>query len=83
MAGLRGQYQLHHCRLPDIRRRALIVDLISCPPNAKLDGVRRALIAYWAEGLTGLNERGALTMFSRFHNWNAVAEIRDRLIGMA
>ena len=49
----------------------------------QLDGVRRALIAYWAEGLTGLKERGALTMFSRFHNWNAVAEIRDRLIRIA
>jgi hypothetical protein len=46
----------------------------------KLDGVRRALIAYWAEALIGLQERGSSSMFARYHNWNAVAEIRGRLI---
>ncbi len=46
-----------------------------------LTGVRRALIAYWAEALLGINERGVESVFSRFHNWNAVAEIRSRLIG--
>lgn len=45
-----------------------------------LDGVRRALIAYWAEALIGLKERGSSSMFARYHNWNAVAEIRGRLI---
>ena len=45
----------------------------------KLDGVRRALVAYWFEGLMGLKERGALSLFTKFHNWNAVAEIHSRL----
>ncbi len=44
----------------------------------QLVGVRRALIAYWAEALTGLRERGALSFFARYHNWNAVAEINMR-----
>jgi hypothetical protein len=47
----------------------------------QLDGVRRALIAYWAEAIIGIQERGSMSVFSRFHNWNAVAEIRARLIG--
>lgn len=45
----------------------------------RLDGVRRALIAYWSEALIGLKERDSLSAFSRFHNWNAVAEIHTRL----
>jgi hypothetical protein len=48
-----------------------------------LTGVRRALIAYWTEALLGISERGVESVFSRFHNWNAVAEIRHRLIGAA
>jgi len=47
----------------------------------RLEGVRRALIAYWAEALIEINERGVESVFSRFHNWNAVAEIRSRLTG--
>jgi hypothetical protein len=47
----------------------------------KLDGVRRALIAYWAEALVGISERRSMSVFSRFHNWNAVAEIRARVTG--
>lgn len=46
----------------------------------QLDGVRRALIAYWAEALIGLKERGSSSMFARHHNWNAIAEIRSRMI---
>lgn len=46
-----------------------------------LDGVRRALIAYWAEALIGLKERGSTSWFARFHDWNAVAELRARSIG--
>ncbi len=48
-----------------------------------LPGVRRALIAYWVEALIGINERGIESNFARYHNWNAVAEIRSRLIGAA
>jgi hypothetical protein len=47
----------------------------------RLEGVRRALIAYWAEALIGIKERGASSVFARFHNWNALAEIRARAIG--
>jgi hypothetical protein len=47
----------------------------------KLDGVRRALIAYWSEGLIGLKERGVSSSYAKYHNWNAVAEIRSRLLG--
>jgi hypothetical protein len=46
----------------------------------KLDGVRRALIAYWAEALIGMKERGSSSLYARYHNWNAVAEIRMRLL---
>jgi hypothetical protein len=42
-----------------------------------LDGVRRALIAYWTEALIGLRERGSLSLFARSHNYNAVARIID------
>jgi hypothetical protein len=47
----------------------------------RLDGVRRALLAYWSEALIGMKERSAPSIFARFHNWNAVAEIRSRAIG--
>ncbi len=45
----------------------------------KLDGVRRALIAYWTEGLIGLKEKNINSTYARHHNWNAVAEINSRL----
>ena len=45
-----------------------------------LPGVRRALIAYWNEALIGLKENDSLSLFSKHHNWNAVAEIRSRLL---
>lgn len=45
-----------------------------------LDGVRRALIAYWSEALIGLKERNSLSLFARHHNWNAVAKIHSKII---
>jgi len=45
----------------------------------QLDGVRRALLAYWSEALTGLRERGSLSLYARHHNYNAVAKIVDSL----
>ena len=45
----------------------------------KLEGVRRASIAYWSEALIGLKDRSAQSLYARHHNWNAVAEIRSRL----
>lgn len=46
----------------------------------KLTGVRRAIIAYWTEALVELQERGGLSTFSRYHNWNAVAELKKRIL---
>lgn len=34
----------------------------------ELDGVRRALIAYWMDGLMRLKEKGSASFFARFHN---------------
>lgn len=45
----------------------------------QLEGVRRALIAYWTEGLIRLRERNTNSSFARFHNWNAVAEINKQI----
>ena len=40
-----------------------------------LNGVRRALIAYWNEALIRLKEKDSLSLYARFHNWNAVAQL--------
>jgi hypothetical protein len=45
----------------------------------KLDGIRRALIAYWNEALINLKERNTKSLFSRHHNWNAIARINKLL----
>lgn len=45
-----------------------------------LDGVRRALIAYWTDSLIRMKEKNSQSMFAKSHNWNAVAEIRSRLL---
>ena len=44
-----------------------------------LQGVRRAIIAYWTEALVNLQEKGKTSVHSRHHNWNAVAEIKKRI----
>jgi hypothetical protein len=45
----------------------------------QLDGVRRALIAYWFEALVKLKEKGSLSIFQRYHNWNAIARIHSMI----
>jgi hypothetical protein len=45
-----------------------------------LNGVRRAIIAYWSESLIGLQERNVGSVYARHHNWNAVAELRSRIL---
>lgn len=45
-----------------------------------IDGVRRALIAYWNEALIRLKERNSQSIFAKHHNWNAIAEIHNRII---
>ncbi len=44
-----------------------------------LPGVRRALIAYWTEALIRMRERGTLSFFVKSHNYNAVAQLMERL----
>ena len=44
-----------------------------------LPGVRRAIIAYWTEALIELQEKEHLSVFSKHHNWNAVAELKKRI----
>lgn len=46
----------------------------------ELNGVRRAVIAYWAEALISMQERGIDSVYARHHNWNAVAELRKRIL---
>ena len=45
----------------------------------KLDGVRRALIAYWNEALIRMKENDTSSVYARFHNWNAIAKIHYRI----
>lgn len=44
-----------------------------------LSGVRRAIIAYWTEALVECQEAGRLSVHSKNHNWNAVAELKKRI----
>lgn len=41
----------------------------------RIDGVRRALIAYWNEALILMKEKEISSVYARFHNWNAVARL--------
>src|SRR6266702_4884770 len=40
-----------------------------------LPGVRRALIAYWAEALADLRERNTMSVYARSHPYDAVSEL--------
>jgi hypothetical protein len=44
-----------------------------------LDGIRRAMIAYWTESLITLKERDILSPYARYHNYNAVAALNSRI----
>lgn len=48
----------------------------------KLKGVRRAIVAYWADALAGLRERNAKSVYARYHSYDAVSQLlqykRDR-----
>ena len=48
----------------------------------KVPGVRRALIAYWVEGILEMRESGRESSFKRSHQWNAVAELQRRAEGL-
>ena len=49
-------------------------------------GVRRALVACWADALADLRERNAKSMYARYHSYDAVSQLleykreRDRVL---
>jgi hypothetical protein len=45
----------------------------------KLDGIRRAIIAYWTESLIILKEKGVLSPYAKHHNYNAIAELNKKI----
>ncbi|HMM88804.1 GIY-YIG nuclease family protein [Bradyrhizobium sp.] len=59
--------------------RAVLVSFRQDFANAELvfnrPGVRRALIAYWAESLADLRERKAKSVYARFHSYDAISEL--------
>lgn len=63
------------------RERAVLIRFDDSFANAerifKLPGLRRAMIAYWSESLADLRERDAKSSFSRFHSYDAVAELLE------
>jgi hypothetical protein len=52
-------------------------DFASAERFFALPGVRRALIAYWAEALADLRERKAKSVYARYHSYDAVSELFD------
>jgi hypothetical protein len=42
-----------------------------------LPGIRRALVAYWADALADLREREAKSVYARYHSYDAVAELLE------
>jgi hypothetical protein len=42
-----------------------------------LPGVRRALIAYWAEALADLRQRQAMSVYARYHSYDAVSTLME------
>lgn len=45
-----------------------------------LDGIRRAIIAYWMESLIILKEKEVLSSYAKYHNYNAIAELNRRIL---
>jgi hypothetical protein len=44
-----------------------------------LDGIRRAIIAYWNESLIIHKEKNVLSPYEKYHNYNAVAELNKKI----
>jgi hypothetical protein len=59
--------------------RALIINFDEDFANAErlfgLPGVRRALVAYWAEALADLRQRNAKSVYARYHSYDAVSQL--------
>jgi hypothetical protein len=43
----------------------------------KRDGVRRAMVAYWADALADLRERNAKSVYARYHSYDAVSQLLE------
>ena len=58
------------------RDRAVTIQFRSNFPDAErffaIPGVRRALVAYWSEGLAEMREQNTSSAFARYHNYDAV-----------
>jgi hypothetical protein len=61
--------------------RAVVVNFTESFANAErlfaLPGVRRALIAYWAEALADLRQRKAKSVYARYHSYDAVSKLME------
>ena len=61
--------------------RAVLISFREDFANAELvfnrPGVRRALIAYWAESLADLREPKAKSVYARYHSYDAISELID------
>jgi T5orf172 domain-containing protein len=61
--------------------RAVVINFDEDFANAEkffgLPGVRRALIAYWAEVLADLRQRDAKSVFARYHSYDAVSQLLE------
>jgi hypothetical protein len=59
--------------------RAVLINFDEDFANAEkffgLPGVRRALIAYWAEALADLRQRNAKSVYARYHSYDAVSQL--------
>lgn len=61
--------------------RALIVsfddDFAKAERFYALKGVRRAIVAYWADALANLRERNAKSVYARYHSYDAVSQLME------
>jgi hypothetical protein len=72
-------------------KRAVSVSFerISQRPKISLHGgVRRAMVAYWADALADLRARNAKSVYARYHSYDAVSQLleykraRDKVVGL-
>ncbi|MCL2136558.1 MAG: GIY-YIG nuclease family protein [Coriobacteriia bacterium] len=54
-------------------------DFATCQEFLSLAGVRRAMVAYWTDSLLRLQERNALSINAKRHNYNAVADLAEKI----
>jgi hypothetical protein len=73
----RNQYASALPRLASVRFEG---DFEAANEFMRLQGVRRALIAYWSDALLSLKDSGASSVFARFHDWNAVAQLNKKIV---